>query len=282
MEHRFPYRPSLKLFWAIGFFVLCGGVLTAKAIETGVTEDWLIAGACWVFVAAGCFGVYLGRSRSGEVVINDASITVPIGRWRPEPHTFRLDELAAIKRTAVQTNEFLQVTATDERSFVIQRDHLPSPQVFEQIAAFLQTGGWGDIEDVLANAPRIAPAWMLLAVKIGALLSFCGGPLYVMDVLKPTLGTDLAFAVGFAPLAVMIFGTLAAVEDEAEGFSLFVVRAGGIAAGIIVLESIATVWALVSGLVRADAGLLMFGSVVSFGAAALYAHLWRMMEDRKP
>jgi hypothetical protein len=31
--------------------------------------------------------------------------------------------------------------------------------------------------------------WHILAIKLAALLSFCGGPLYVADLLKPALGS---------------------------------------------------------------------------------------------
>ena len=47
-----------------------------------------------------------------------------------------------------------------------------------------------------------------LALKLAALFSFCGGPLFVSDLLKPRVGTPAAFWITFAPVGLMLVGAM--------------------------------------------------------------------------
>ena len=43
-------------------------------------------------------------------------------------------------------------------------------------------------------------------LKIAALFSYCGGPLFIADVLKPRLKLGLAFLITFLPVGLMVLG----------------------------------------------------------------------------
>lgn len=72
-----------------------------------------------------------------------------------------------------------------------------------------------------------------LGLKLAALLSFCGGPLFLCDELKRSWGTTPAFLLAFAPVALLAFGTLSLTEDAPEPFPRRVVQLG--MAGALVL-----------------------------------------------
>jgi hypothetical protein len=54
-----------------------------------------------------------------------------------------------------------------------------------------------------------------LAIKLGALGSFIGGPLYVFDHWKGSLGNPLAFALAFPPVGALALAALVLWEDDA-------------------------------------------------------------------
>jgi len=55
---------------------------------------------------------------------------------------------------------------------------------------------WVQIKDMNVRAFEI------FVFKLTFLLSFCGGPLFVADLLKSMLGTDIAFLTAFLPVGV--------------------------------------------------------------------------------
>jgi len=63
------------------------------------------------------------------------------------------------------------------------------------------------------------------ALKIGSLFSFCGGPLFICDLLKPRIGTLPAFLITFLPVGLMVVAAL--FMDDVHSRWLFpLVRAG--------------------------------------------------------
>jgi len=65
-----------------------------------------------------------------------------------------------------------------------------------------------------------------ILIKVGALFSFCGGPLILCEMLKPRVGTNVAFGVCFLPIALMIFGALCLDDPGVGGTKILLVRLG--------------------------------------------------------
>jgi hypothetical protein len=116
---------------------------------------------------------------------------------------------------------------------------------------------------------------MRLATRILGLAAFLGGPLFVSDHLRESLGRDPAFAIAFAPLALLLFGTLTAAEEGPDAFSRVAVAVGGIGAvGLLAMNAFAA-WSLLSGVTHPNATMIAFGIVAGFAAVATYAALAR-------
>jgi hypothetical protein len=117
---------------------------------------------------------------------------------------------------------------------------------------------------------------MFLVLKIAAVLAFMGGPLYVHTHLR-ALDPRLAFALAFAPVAVILFGALT-LHDEDSGFSRGVTRAGLAAALLLCAQN---VWLVHGLLITHDSttpGLHASGALAGTLAAAAYARLaWRRL-----
>ena len=131
----------------------------------------------------------------------------------------------------------------------------------------------------LPLAPTRSP-WRVVALKVTALVTFCGGPLYFSRVLQVRLGDPWGFSVAFAPVAVLAFVVLSALEDEPSGFVRALLRLGGLAAGAVLAMSAYATAQILSGEVRADSGLILFGSAVSVVMALLYARFARRVLDQ--
>jgi hypothetical protein len=117
-----------------------------------------------------------------------------------------------------------------------------------------------------------------LALKLSALFSACGGPMVVMDALKPTLGDPLHFVVGFAPVALAVMGAFSLALDEHDAPARFFVAAGLAGVVAVAATNVYAVVRLVRGPPPADAGLVVLGIVVGtlsgIGYVARY-RTWR-------
>lgn len=107
-------------------------------------------------------------------------------------------------------------------------------------------------------------------IKILALLAFCGGPLYVCDLLKPALGQDPAFVLCYGPVGLMVFASFSLMEDAPTAFAKAVVVVGAVGALIVLGMDVFTAWRLMSGPAYADRGLVSVGVPVGVLAVALY------------
>jgi hypothetical protein len=292
----YPYRPRWRVIaLATGFFAACGLALTYQARSDKVFLGIVAVGA-WGFAILGLVaGVGRILLRQRIIVARDAMI-VPSGRWSREETVIPLRGLSHLELQVASGQKLLKVHHAGG-SFVLVASMLPSDVDFERIHVFLATGAWsgapgadaptpapverehrGTPRQASASAPALASPWALLALKIGALLSFCGGPLYVTDLLKPSLGNPGAFVAGFSPVALMIFGVFSLVEDEPSAFSRVVASAGAVASLVVMVESVVAAVRVLGGEERADAGLILLGCVVSIAGALGYFWLlgrWR-------
>jgi hypothetical protein len=123
---------------------------------------------------------------------------------------------------------------------------------------------------VVAAQAGAARPWMGLGLKVGALACFCGGPLRATDALRPILGKDPAFAVAFAPILLLLFGSFAVLDDAPTPWTRAVVAAGGLGALLIAASGVWALAGIVAGPGRPDDGLVVIGSLLGLGLTAFY------------
>jgi len=114
--------------------------------------------------------------------------------------------------------------------------------------------------------------WPLLLLKLAALLSFCGGPLVLVDSLKTHMDKDAAFAVAFVPTVGLILGVYSLWEAIPDRWDDAMVLFGALAAAALVGMNVFAIFELIDGPERADEGLIRLGIVVGMMFVAFYAH----------
>ncbi len=107
-------------------------------------------------------------------------------------------------------------------------------------------------------------------IKVLALGSFVGGPLWLADTLKPRLGQDVAFAITFAPLAVLILASLSIAGDRPTPVTRLLAFAGvGGAAALLVMDAMAAHFLLRGGS-HSEPTLIWIGNAIGAVTALLY------------
>ena len=101
-------------------------------------------------------------------------------------------------------------------------------------------------------------------LKLSALFSYCGGPLFVADLLKPRLGKGPAFLITFLPVGFMLMGSFF-LEDRPDRLMRGAVRAGLLGMYMALAMHAYTLWRLLAGVHIAEPWLYWFGMAV--GAA---------------
>ena len=258
MKRTFAYRTRWSVIvWPTSFFLVCALVLSGGA-------HWLAAAAAWGFVGIGVVLALSRVVRPQHIVLEEDAIVVPRARFSNERQHIPLSSLVNVTLTEAAGQRML-VLEHDEGRFTLKRAMLPSDDDFDVISTEL------GLDPGLLQA-RTTPGWQMLALKIAALLSFCGGPLYAMGELTPVIGQDPAFAVGFAPVALMLFGTLSLLEDEPSRTTRIIVGTGAVGGLAIALTSLWAVVRIAGGHAHEDAGLILLGCAVSLVATSAY--LW--------
>jgi hypothetical protein len=118
-----------------------------------------------------------------------------------------------------------------------------------------------------------ASVWQMIAVKLIALLAFCGGPLFVADLLKPAIGLNEAFLAAFAPLCAAILCAFSLWEDHPWSWGKPAVAVGLLGAMLVAAMSAFALWQLAGDQDHPDRGLIVLGSIVGLLATAAYARL---------
>jgi hypothetical protein len=106
-------------------------------------------------------------------------------------------------------------------------------------------------------------------LKIAALFSYCGGPLFVAEILKPRLGKVPAFLVTFLPLAFMLMGSFF-LEDLPDRLMRAAVRAGLLGMYLALAMHAYTLWRLLEGVRTAEPWLHWFGMAVGAVWSVVY------------
>jgi len=111
-----------------------------------------------------------------------------------------------------------------------------------------------------------------LALKLAALFSYCGGPLFVADVLKPHLPSGAPFLVTFLPVGLMVVGALSLDDDTHSRWSRGAVWAGRQGLIIVLVAHVCALWCFAEGVRVPDQGLHYFGIAVGVVWSVAY---WR-------
>ena len=114
--------------------------------------------------------------------------------------------------------------------------------------------------------------WWLLALKLAALLSFCGGPLAVADGLKLHIDSNLAFAIGLFPSVALVFGVYSLRSEPPDRWDDWMVSFGCVGAVALVAMNILGLQQLMIEPDRGDAGLIKFGIAIGMLFAGYYAY----------
>ena len=106
-------------------------------------------------------------------------------------------------------------------------------------------------------------------LKIAALFSYCGGPLFIADLLKPGLGTGLPFFITFLPVGLMVLGALC-LDETQNRWSFMAVTAGRQSVYIVFGMHLYALWCFVDGVRVPDQRLHYIGIAVGMVWSVAY------------
>jgi len=110
----------------------------------------------------------------------------------------------------------------------------------------------------------------LLVLKLSALFSFCGGPLFVSDALDIKHRSPLYFAIPFAPIALLLFGSLALRSEDTDTLGRLSIEGGLVGAALLTAMNVHAAFELFGSPPRPDGGLMAFGIAVGLCTAIVY------------
>jgi hypothetical protein len=128
----------------------------------------------------------------------------------------------------------------------------------------------------LEPRPRMTLQWLLqsegglLILKLAALFSFCGGPLFFSDLLDVKHRGPIYFAIPFAPIMLLLFGALALRDEAADRFDRWSIQGGFVGAALLLGMNVYAGFHLVTGPPRPDGTLMAIGIGIGFFTAAAY------------
>ncbi len=110
----------------------------------------------------------------------------------------------------------------------------------------------------------------VLVIKLSALGAFIGGPLFVADLLKPSLGQKLAFAIAFAPIGVATLAILWVLDEAPTPAVRALAIVGGAGClGLLGMDAFA-LWRLWTGTYHPNAQMIQFGCACALVVTPLY------------
>jgi hypothetical protein len=96
-------------------------------------------------------------------------------------------------------------------------------------------------------------------LRIAALFSYCGGPLFIADLLKPRMSAGMAFLITFPPVLLMVLGALLMDDDLRSRWASTAVRAGRLGLYIVLGTHAYALWCFVRGVRMPDQVLHYLG-----------------------
>jgi hypothetical protein len=116
-------------------------------------------------------------------------------------------------------------------------------------------------------------------LKLAALLSYCGGPLFVADLLKPRFGMGPAvFLATFLPIGMMLMGAFYVDDRDGSGVTAAFVRLGVLGLVITLGMHVYALGCFVQGLRVPDQGLHDVGIAVGVPWSVVYLRAARRWE----
>ena len=116
-------------------------------------------------------------------------------------------------------------------------------------------------------------SWMILLIKLSAIASYIGGPLWFTDVLKSMLDDVSAFIISFTPIGLLIFGQLALLDDERS----LTCDIGAFAALLLIAINGVALCDLYLGFIGQKyphSGLMILGSGLGLMTSLVYLHFY--------
>jgi hypothetical protein len=110
-----------------------------------------------------------------------------------------------------------------------------------------------------------------LAIRLLAIFASLGGPLYIFDLVKGDLGTTTAFALCFAPIGLIVLGSLAFEDSPFDALARVSIRLGQLGMWALFGMNVYTFVQLVTGHAPPDLRVTVFGIVVGSLACAAYS-----------
>src|SRR6266850_8248803 len=107
-------------------------------------------------------------------------------------------------------------------------------------------------------------------LRIAALFSYCGGPLYIADVMKPRLNGVPAFLITFLPVGFMVVGALFLDDAIRDRTSFAAVWAGRQGLYIVLGMHVYALWCFVSRDRVPDQSLHYLGIAVGVAWSVAY------------
>ncbi len=120
----------------------------------------------------------------------------------------------------------------------------------------------------------------LLAIRVLVLLSSAGGPLYLYDLLASGPRDIRIFAFCFAPVALMLLGSLSIGDPPSARLTRFWVRLGLFGAIALALMNAFTIYFLINGESHRYPVVIIAGVAVGALASVLYGMLARAFLNR--
>ena len=115
-------------------------------------------------------------------------------------------------------------------------------------------------------------------LKIAALFSYCGGPLFVGELLKRRIGQGPAFLITFLPVGLMVIGALC-LDDTRNRWSSAAVWAGRLGLYIVMGMHLYALWCFVDGTRTLDQSLYYLGITVGMVWSIAYLRAARRWSD---
>lgn len=244
--------------WAIAFFGLCLLVGILNAIPSA-SELRLDRGG---FVVRTLFRT---RSYRWADVTNFQIVSIP-GRVLVA-FTLRADPARERRKTGLFGNFDAALPDSYGLSAVALVALLEDWKAGKPRAAEPREGASGLLQ-ALADSARSGGG--LLAVKLAALFSFCGGPLYLSDVLDIKHSGVVYFAIPISPIVLLLFGALALRDEDIDRLGRLSIEGGLVGAALLTAVNIYAALELFGAPPRPDGGLIAFGMAVGWCTAFVY------------
>lgn len=115
--------------------------------------------------------------------------------------------------------------------------------------------------------------YLLIVVKVAALMGACGGPLFIFDTFKQSHDRAILGPLTFAPIALMIFGAYSLIPPSPDKWDRAMLVVGALGAALLLATNCFAGYHLVSGTTYYNTGLVTVGIVIGTSSSLIYLAL---------